>query len=376
VKRSATILISAGAGLVLLAGGATAGAAITGPVDGSGVIHGCWTNGAINGTHVFVLQDAGTNCPKGTTAISWNQQGPAGPTGPAGAAGATGPAGPAGATGPAGPKGDTGAQGAAGPAGDTGPAGVTGPAGATGPAGPAGADGSTVLNGTGAPADTVGRDGDFYLDTAADVLYGPKAGGGWPANGTSLTGAPGATGPAGPQGPQGPPGPAGSGGLSAVTDLNGLTCTTNGGADGTIAVQSASPATGPGSSGNLIALQCNASPTDANCIHSDGEGGNYSDCNDLLGDPATGTGYNETMAVDAEQSDPMGFGLGSVTTECAGGLLTGSAVGEVVGQSGTTEQVLLWQYSGINAGHVHAQTIDTSQTIHYQCPTSSDPTWN
>jgi hypothetical protein len=40
---------------------------------------------------VIVLQDANANCPRGTTAISWNQTGPAGPAGPAGA---TGPAGP------------------------------------------------------------------------------------------------------------------------------------------------------------------------------------------------------------------------------------------------------------------------------------------
>jgi hypothetical protein len=201
------VMIGAGAVLVLETGSTAAYAALAGgPVDGSGVIHGCWTNTAINGTHVFVLQDAGTTCPKGTTAISWNQQGPTGPAGPAGPAGAIGPAGPAGDTGPAGPKGDTGTQG---------PAGDTGPAGATGPADPAGADGSTVLNGTGAPADTVGHDGDFYLDTAADVLYGPKASGTWPAVGTSLIGTPGATGPAGPQGPQGAPGPTGSG-LSAV----------------------------------------------------------------------------------------------------------------------------------------------------------------
>src|SRR5215469_15075893 len=102
VKRSATILISAASGFVLLAAGATAGAAVAGPVDGNGVIHGCWTNAAVNGTHVFVLQDAGTNCPKGTTAISWNQQGPAGP------------------------KGDTGAQGDPGPQGNAGPPGAPG----------------------------------------------------------------------------------------------------------------------------------------------------------------------------------------------------------------------------------------------------------
>jgi hypothetical protein len=39
-----------------VAGGTAAVAAIaSGPVDSSGVIHGCWTNAEINGTHVFVL---------------------------------------------------------------------------------------------------------------------------------------------------------------------------------------------------------------------------------------------------------------------------------------------------------------------------------
>jgi hypothetical protein len=87
-----SMLISIAAAMALIAGGTAAGAAIAGPIDGSGVIHGCWTNAAFNGTHVFVLQDAGTTCPRATTAISWNQQGPAGPVGPAG------PAGPAGVT--------------------------------------------------------------------------------------------------------------------------------------------------------------------------------------------------------------------------------------------------------------------------------------
>lgn len=98
----------AGACVILILGtGSTAAyAALTGsPVDSSGMIHGCWTNTAINGTHVFVLQDAGTTCPKGTTAISWNQQGPPGPAGPAGSPGPPGPQGPKGDTGPAGPPG-------------------------------------------------------------------------------------------------------------------------------------------------------------------------------------------------------------------------------------------------------------------------------
>ena len=228
MKRSAIVLISAASGIALLAGGATAGAAVAGPIDGSGVIHGCWTNAALNGSHVFVLQDAGTNCPRGTTAISWNQTGPQGPPGPQGSQGNAGPQGSPGATGAQGPKGDTGAQGTAGPAGA---AGATGATGATGPAGPAGADGNTVLNGTGAPAASLGNDGDFYLDTAADVLYGPKASGTWPAAGTSLVGAVGPQGPQGntgsqgPQGatgPQGPPGP----GLASLDGLAGLPCNT------------------------------------------------------------------------------------------------------------------------------------------------------
>lgn len=99
--------------------------------------------------------------------------GPAGRDGAQGTAGAPGATGPAGATGP---KGDTGA---------------TGPAGPAGAIGPAGRDGNTILNGTGAPAASTGRDGDFYLDTSGDRLYGPKASGTWPA-GVSLVGPAGA----------------------------------------------------------------------------------------------------------------------------------------------------------------------------------------
>jgi hypothetical protein len=100
------IVITGAAALALVAGGTAAGAAIAGsPVSSSGMIDGCYTNAELNGSHVFVLQDQGTSCPKGTTAISWNQTGPAGATGATGATGAAGPAGPAGPQGPAGPAG-------------------------------------------------------------------------------------------------------------------------------------------------------------------------------------------------------------------------------------------------------------------------------
>jgi hypothetical protein len=176
-----SMVIAGGAALVLLAGGTAAGAAIaSGPVDGSGVIHGCWTNTAINGSHAFILQDAGTACPNGTTAISWNQTGP------------QGPAGPAGATGPAGPKGDAGPVGAPGP---TGPAGPAGPVGNTGPPG----TGATVA--TLASGDTnCSAGGAQITDGSGDVAYA--------CNGSQGPSGPiGPPGPAGPQGPQGPQGP-------------------------------------------------------------------------------------------------------------------------------------------------------------------------
>ena len=59
--------------------------------------------------------------------------------------------------------------------------------GPQGPAGPDGADGNTVLNGSGAPT-TEGVDGDFYIDTDANVIYGPKVAGSWPSTGVNLAG--------------------------------------------------------------------------------------------------------------------------------------------------------------------------------------------
>lgn len=61
------------------------------------------------------------------------------------------------------------------------------------PPGPPGADGATVLNGSGPPAPELGANGDFYLDTAAATIYGPKAAGTW-GSATGLTGPTGALG--------------------------------------------------------------------------------------------------------------------------------------------------------------------------------------
>jgi hypothetical protein len=46
--------------------------------------------------------------------------------------------------------------------------------------------GEHILSGTGAPPARAGNVGDFWLDTAAGVLYGPLTGTGWPTPGTPL----------------------------------------------------------------------------------------------------------------------------------------------------------------------------------------------
>lgn len=68
-----------------------------------------------------------------------------------------------------------------------------------GGAGTPGADGKTVLNGSGAPSSGLGTNGDFYIDTTADAIYGPKTAGAW-GSATSLVGPTGAAGPGLPAG--------------------------------------------------------------------------------------------------------------------------------------------------------------------------------
>lgn len=88
--------------------------------------------------------------------------------------------------------------------GDTGPA---GPQGQPGVVGAAGANGTVIYSGTATPDATLGAAGDFYLDLTTNVLYGPKNASGWGAGfsmkgDTGDTGATGATGAAGQAGTQ------------------------------------------------------------------------------------------------------------------------------------------------------------------------------
>jgi hypothetical protein len=159
--------------------------------------------------------------------------------GPTGATGPTGPTGAQGIQGPQGIQGVAGATGAAGAQGIQGLTGATGPTGANGAQGATGANGKTVANGTTDPATSTGVDGDFYINTATNTLFGPKASGTWPT-GVSLVGPTGATGPTGPTGAQGIQGPQGIQGLTGATGAAGAQ-----GIQGVAGATGATGATGP-----------------------------------------------------------------------------------------------------------------------------------
>lgn len=74
---------------------------------------------------------------------------------------------------------------------------LSGEAGEAGAPGAPGAPGLGILHGVGAPSNSLGSNGEFYIDDVAWEIYGPKAAGVWPA-GVAL-----ATGPMGKEGPPG-----------------------------------------------------------------------------------------------------------------------------------------------------------------------------
>jgi len=104
-------LVIAGTATLLAGLGTAAGAAviITGSPVSGGVVSSCYKTASSGGAHAVQLEDTGHACPSGYTALTWNQKGQTGATGPKGATGATGPKGATGATGPQGPQGPAGA---------------------------------------------------------------------------------------------------------------------------------------------------------------------------------------------------------------------------------------------------------------------------
>ncbi len=214
------------AGQVLIAGKAALSGTVN-PTSGIGVDGDFYVN--ITNNTVFGPKTAGA-WPAGSVSII----GPVGPAGPQGTSGAQGVAGPAG------PSGVAGVAGVAGPVGPQGPIGLTGPTGAKGDTGAAGQTliaGKAVLYGTTAPAASLGVDGDFYINTASYLLYGPKAAGVWPVAGVNLVG------PQGPAGAQGLTGLQGLQGAQGVAGIQGAIGAT--GSAGSTGATGAAGATGP-----------------------------------------------------------------------------------------------------------------------------------
>ena len=117
-----------------------------------------------------------------------------------------------------------------------GPAGANGADGADGTNGTNGVDGNTILSGTTNPNNTLGNDGDIYINTTSNTFFGPKVAGAWGA-GTSLIGPAGAN---GADGVDGTNGTNGTNGVDGNTILSGTTNPNNAlGNDGDIYINTA-----------------------------------------------------------------------------------------------------------------------------------------
>lgn len=205
--------------------------------------------------------------------------------------------------------------------------------GVTGPTGSPGVDGPRIYSGSGAPSAGLGRSGDFYIDTAAGILYGPKASGSWgaglqlqsgPAGPTGATGplATGPTGPAsnvtGPTGPRvtGPTGPASTiTGPTGPTGLQGLSITGPTGATGAASnVAGPTGATGPsvtGPTGAAGAASTVTGPTGATGLAATGPTGPASTVTGPTG--ATGAAVTGPTGAASTVTGPTGATGASVT---------------------------------------------------------------
>ena len=140
-----------------------------------------------NGASYWVWNGPVTGVIPTASGAQWALLSTGGATGPTGPQGITGPTGPTGSIGLTGPTGPIGPAGPTGSAGANGSAGTNGTNGAPGTNGTNGVDGKTVLNGTTVPSNSLGANGDFYLNTNTYMMYGPKVAGIWPIPGFQLT---------------------------------------------------------------------------------------------------------------------------------------------------------------------------------------------
>ena len=151
-----------------------------------------------------------------------------------------------------------------------------------GPQGEDGVDGRTVLSGFGVPL-SEGEDGDFFINTSANEIYGPKTSGNW-GSPTSLVGAAGADGQNGADGQDGTNGADGADGTNGTNGADGVNGTNgtdgvNGtdGADGKTIVSGTSSPTTEGVDGDFYIN------TGANEIHGPKTSGVWGAATSLVG---------------------------------------------------------------------------------------------
>jgi len=282
-------------------------------------------------------------------------QGIQGPTGLTGADGAAGPTGPQGATGAQGIQGLTGLTGSTGATGATGAQGIqglTGSTGATGATGPAGTNGKTVANGTTDPATSTGVDGDFYINTATNTLFGPKASGTWPS-GVSLVGPTGAT---GAQGIQGATGATGVAGADGKTVRNGTSDPVSGtGVDGDFYINTATNTLfGPKASGTW--------PTGESLVGTQGATGATGSGFTTITDVSTGDTGNSILA---KQTSNSAYAIQNVVVTKAGNV----GIGTITPAAGFRLDVVDTNGTGIrisdnsNTSSLRTQWSDASGTV-------------
>ena len=190
---------------------------------------------------------------------------------------------------------------------------------------------NTVLNGKGAPSNSLGINGDFYIDTRSLLISGPKASGKWPTA-RSLQGANGTNGTdgkngndaksvstastvAGPVGPQGERGEKGSDGVSGSS-----------GAAGANGVAGAAGATGP------------AGPAGSGSTGSQGPSGS----NGSNGAPGSTGARGETGTVGPSEVTDISIPTWTLQTATAYGFATSNGFGTLKAGKSYQFSILIW----------------------------------
>ena len=190
---------------------------------------------------------------------------------------------------------------------------------------------NTVLNGKGAPSNSLGINGDFYIDTRSLLISGPKASGKWPTA-RSLQGANGTNGTdgrngndaksvstastvAGPVGPQGERGENGSDGVSGSS-----------GAAGANGVAGAAGATGP------------AGPAGSGSTGSQGPSGS----NGSNGAPGSTGARGETGTVGPSEVTDISIPTWTLQTATAYGFATSNGFGILKAGKSYQFSILIW----------------------------------